>query len=82
MSVQELKAIAHRRIDEAENEELLEEVVRILNADDSEVQEPGMLYFTEEGKRQLSKAENEIKEGKFSTLEEAQVYFDKRFNKE
>ena len=60
MSVQELNALAHRYIDKAENEDLLEEVVRLLNTNDEMVQEPGMICFTEEGMREIAEAERRL----------------------
>lgn len=71
MSVQELKALAHRYIDQADSEKVLEEVVRILNDSAALVGEPGIVYFSDEGRQQISEADAEIERGEFYTNEAA-----------
>ncbi len=69
MSVAELKELVHQRVNEVEDGSLLEEVLRFLKPDDR-VEEPGMLYFMEEGKKEIDQAIGDIERGDYHTHEE------------
>lgn len=68
MSTKELRKRLIKEIEKTQNEDLLEEVYRLLHIETSDIE---IYKLSEDQKKSITEAKNQIKKGQFLTDEEA-----------